>query len=74
MYLYSVQAVVYESVLVLVGWQRGGHVLVLLDQYPQCVGVRQRHIGVYAEVVIALWVLLTSVAAHRHTNTQTHIY
>lgn len=46
------------------------YVLVLLHQDPQDVGVRQSHIGVDAEVVVALWILLTHLAAVKQTNSQ----
>lgn len=48
------------------------YVLVLLHQDPQDVGVRQSHIGVDAEVVVALWILLTHLAAVKQTARKVH--
>lgn len=49
-------------------------VLVLLHQDPQDVGVRQSHIGVDAEVVVALWILLTHLAAVKQTQTARKVH
>lgn len=48
---------------------RGSDLLVLLYQDPQSVGVGQSHVGVDAEVVVTVGVLLTRLAGQTHGNT-----